>query len=181
MNHATLPPRNALHFRRSLMDSLLSDHRRIKGRFRQFQKNRDALDLPLQCALVQSICSELMVHLQLEKEFFYPAAWECIADRTQVSQSMVTHVCFRHLLAQLMVEPPGTVHYLAMVCVLARQVEHHMKEEETYLFPKLTSKRIHWEALHHTMQSRRIALADAMMPQHQPMEGADTVVPLQMA
>ena len=49
---------------------LKADHRKVEDLFEKFEKARDA---DRKKALVQQICTELMVHTVIEEEIFYPA------------------------------------------------------------------------------------------------------------
>jgi hemerythrin superfamily protein len=80
----------------------------------------------------------LMAHVILEEERFYP---EVRARRTEdiLLESLEEHLSLKRVVADLVrlsVEDP---HFEPKLHVLKEQVEHHHKEEEEHLFPKVPS------------------------------------------
>ncbi len=112
---------------------LRADHKRVSGLFEDFEKARSAKKKK---AIVAEICTELTVHTQLEEEIFYPAFKKALKDHELVPEAHVEHASVKDLIAQVEgVEPNGEM-FDAKVKVMGEFVKHHVKEEETQMFPK---------------------------------------------
>jgi hemerythrin superfamily protein len=115
---------------------LKADHKEVSELFEEYEKTRA---VPKKKALVAEICTALSVHAQIEEEIFYPAVKTALKDKMLVPEAMVEHAGVKDLIAQLEgVEPDGEM-YDAKVKVLSEYVKHHVKEEETEMFPKAKS------------------------------------------
>lgn len=115
---------------------LKSDHRTVEDLFEEYEHARKA---ERKQALVQQICDELTVHAQLEETAFYPAAQKALGKEGEdlVDEAKVEHNSLKWLIAQLEEEGPDSALYEAKVTVLKEYVQHHVKEEEKEMFPKL--------------------------------------------
>lgn len=78
----------------------------------------------------------LMSHVMIEERLFYPAVK---ARRTEdiLLESLEEHLSIKRLLADLVDLPAEAEHFEAKLHVLEEQTEHHHKEEEGHLFPKV--------------------------------------------
>jgi iron-sulfur cluster repair protein YtfE (RIC family) len=81
------------------------------------------------------ICSELTVHAQIEEEIFYPALRDAGVADDLLEEAQAEHQQAKELVAQIQAAAPGPA-LDDLVATLARAVEHHVKEERDYLFPK---------------------------------------------
>ena len=81
---------------------------------------------------------ELTMHLSAEELIFYPAVK---ARRTEdiLLESLEEHLSLKRLLADLVALAPAQRTFEPKFKVLKEQVEHHHKEEEEHLFPKVHS------------------------------------------
>jgi hemerythrin superfamily protein len=112
---------------------LKADHEAVSQLFAEYEKTRSS---PKKKALVAEICTALSVHAQIEEEIFYPAVKAALKDKLLVPEATVEHASVKDLIAQLEgVEPDGEM-YDAKVKVLSEYVKHHVKEEQTEMFPK---------------------------------------------
>src|SRR5690606_9999037 len=73
----------------------------------------------------------------IEEEILYPAARDEIDEQDLLDEAEVEHGSAKELIAQIEAGTPDEPLYDARVKVLAEYVEHHVKEEEGELFPKL--------------------------------------------
>jgi hemerythrin superfamily protein len=87
--------------------------------------------------LADEICQALTVHTQIEEELFYPAAHEEIDDGDLMDEALVEHAGAKELIAQISAMQPGEDLYDAKVKVLSEQITHHVREEESDMFPKV--------------------------------------------
>jgi len=134
---------------------LTEDHAKVRKMFKQFEKNHDKLEDAEKAELVQQICMELTVHAQVEEEIFYPAAREAIEEQDLLDEAEVEHASVKDLIAQLQGMRPGDELYDAKVTVLGEYVDHHVKEEEKQMFPKVRKARLDLEMLAEQIEERK--------------------------
>lgn len=113
---------------------LKADHAKVSGLFAEYGKARST---SRKKALVASICTELSVHAQIEEEIFYPEVKAALKDRMLVPEATVEHASVKDLIAQIEAVEPGGEMYDAKVKVLSEYVKHHVKEEQSEMFPKV--------------------------------------------
>lgn len=134
---------------------LISDHREVEELFKQFEKQTDrARDKKKQIA--DQICAALTVHTQIEEEIFYPAARDAVNDADELlDEAEVEHASAKELIMQIQEMDPEDDLYDAKVKVLSEQIEHHVKEEEKEMFPKVKKSKLDLEALGEEMAMRK--------------------------
>ena len=118
---------------------LTNDHKEVKALFKQYDELVEAAsgDDERQ-ALAEQICLMLTVHATIEEELFYPAAREALGDDEDlVDEADVEHASAKELIAQIEGSSPQDDHYDAKVKVLGEYINHHVREEEGEMFPKL--------------------------------------------
>ena len=146
---------------------LMADHKTVKALFKEFDKLAKDDDADEQKeALVQKICDELTVHVQVEEEIFYPAVRAAIEDDDLLDEAEVEHASAKDLIAQLQQMLPEDNLYDAKVKVLSEYIDHHVKEEEDEMFPKARKSDLDLRVLGRTMAARKEALVeDLEMPE----------------
>jgi hemerythrin-like domain-containing protein len=89
-------------------------------------------------ATVAKVTSELRLHMQIEEDEIYPLVEQKVGAE-DAEEAMVEHRLARDGLAQLqeLVDEPG---FGAVVAMLTAGIRHHVREEETEVFPKLKKK-----------------------------------------
>jgi hemerythrin superfamily protein len=131
---------------------LKADHEAVSQLFAEFEKTRS---IPNKKALVTEICTALSVHAQIEEEIFYPAVKAALTDKLLVPEATVEHAGVKDLIAQLEgIEPDGEM-YDAKVKVLSEYVKHHVKEEQTEMFPKAMASSLDMVELGARMAARK--------------------------
>jgi hemerythrin superfamily protein len=129
----TMTPKTS-HAAKDAIALLKSDHEAVSALFADYEGTRSGAQKK---ALVARICAALSVHAQVEEELFYPAVKAALKDKELVPEATVEHASLENLMAQLDgVEPDGEM-YDAKVKVLSEYVKHHVKEEQTEMFPKV--------------------------------------------
>jgi hemerythrin superfamily protein len=134
---------------------LTEDHAKVRKMFKQFEKMKEKMDDSEKSELVQQICMELTLHTQVEEEIFYPAAREAIEEQDLMDEAEVEHASAKELIAQLQSMQPTDDLYDAKVTVLGEYVEHHVKEEEKEMFPKVRKARLDLEHLAEQIEERK--------------------------
>ncbi|MEN0036660.1 MAG: hemerythrin domain-containing protein [Cellvibrio sp.] len=131
---------------------LRADHRLVASLFEQYESAKTATKKK---ALVAQICMELTVHAQIEEEIFYPKVKKALKDKELVPEAVVEHATLKDLIAQIEdVEPDGEM-YDAKVKVLSEYVKHHVKEEQTEIFPKVKDTKLDLVALGEELAQRK--------------------------
>jgi hemerythrin superfamily protein len=86
--------------------------------------------------LFREAADALMAHVLVEEQQFYPAV---NAKRTEdiLLESLEEHLSLKRVLSDLVALPADADSFEPKLHVLTEQVEHHHKEEEDKLFPKV--------------------------------------------
>lgn len=139
------------------IDLLMTDHKKVKKLFKEYEKLEDG-DSDQKMELVATICKELTIHTQIEEEIFYPAVREAIDDEDLVDEAVVEHAAAKQLISELHAMDADEDLYDAKVTVLSEEIEHHVEEEETEMFPKVKKAKMDIATLGQKMQERKQAL-----------------------
>lgn len=136
---------------------LKADHRRVEELFSEFE---EATRSDRKSRLASEICTELKVHTELEEQLFYPRAREALkkSDADLLDEATVEHASAKWLIEQIEGMEPGDELYDAKVKVLSEYIKHHVKEEETELFPKLGKTDLDLDELGEEMQALKAQL-----------------------
>ena len=139
---------------------LKQDHASVKKALKEFEK-LDHEDTAAMQELVTMVCNELKVHTTIEEEIFYPAVRAAIEDEDLMNEAQVEHQSAKDLIAQLESMEPSDPLYAATFTVLGEYVQHHVKEEESEMFPQVKKAEIDLKALGEEMMTRKEALMAA--------------------
>ena len=134
---------------------LKADHVAVSQLFAEFEKTRSIANKK---ALVAQICTALSVHAQIEEEIFYPAVKAALKDKLLVPEATVEHANVKSLIAQLEGAEPDGEMYDAKVKVLSEYIKHHVKEEQSEMFPKAKASSLDMAALGERMDKRKTEL-----------------------
>ena len=86
-------------------------------------------------AIFDELADLLAVHATIEEKMFYPAA-EAKQTDDILLESVEEHLAIKRLVADLLGMSPSDRNFDAKCSVLKEQVQHHVREERTELFPK---------------------------------------------
>ena len=112
---------------------LENDHRKVEGLFERYRTASDG-----KREIVGDITRELSIHMAAEEKEFYPAIRTSIPDgESLVRDAVKEHQEAKGLLAELAKLDLGTFDMDAKVATLRRAIEHHVKDEEEEIFPKV--------------------------------------------
>jgi hemerythrin superfamily protein len=127
---------------------LKADHKKVKDLFEKFEDMQDKPNInEKKKEIVLQICQELTLHALAEEAIVYPIARKSIKDEDLMDEADVEHAGAKELIAQLQTMSPDDSHYNAKVTVLREYIEHHVKEEEGSMFPKLQKSDADREAM----------------------------------
>ena len=126
---------------------LMTDHDEVETLFKQFQKAKN--DGASKADIVEQICKALTVHAEIEEEIFYPATRDALAEKGEdlLDEAEVEHASIKSLVEQLQDADPDDELFDAKVKVLCEYVNHHVKEEEGEMFPRIKKTGLDLEEL----------------------------------
>ncbi len=116
---------------------LKADHKEVSDLVKRFEGGRLSKDRKI--AIAKQICVALTAHAQIEEEIFYPAAREAMrSGEDLLDEAEVEHGSIKELVAAIeSASPDDDDLFEARVKVLGEYVKHHVKEEESQIFPKI--------------------------------------------
>jgi len=115
---------------------LKADHAAVKKLFGQEERATKQDDEKKQ-SIFDQIRVALTVHATIEEEIFYPAVKKARSEhvKDEVREGYEEHKQIKALLAQIADITPEDETWDMKVKVLREDVEHHVKEEESEMFP----------------------------------------------
>jgi hemerythrin superfamily protein len=133
---------------------LEKDHREVEALFAQFEKLDNDNDAAEKAAIAFNICKSLKAHTTIEEELFYPAARDVLGDDDLIEEAVKEHSMAKKLIADI--EKLKTGMRLDMeIKALKLAIEHHVKEEETEMFPQLQERGLETAKLGQQMLARK--------------------------
>jgi len=142
---------------RDAIELLKSDHRLVESLFDQL----DATDEDgAKVELAQRICTELSIHAKVEEEIFYPASRDVLDEQDDdlVDEATVEHRSLKQLIAEIDGSSPSDELFDANLKVLKEYTQHHVREEEQELMPKVKRSGADLDALGERIMRRKKAL-----------------------
>jgi hemerythrin superfamily protein len=114
------------------IDFLISQHRSMETMMAGVMDAQD----DARRRLYAEVADQLTMHISAEEVVFYPAVK---AARTEdiLLESLEEHLSLKRLMADLLALAPDEQTFEPKFKVLKEQAEHHHKEEEEHLFPKV--------------------------------------------
>lgn len=137
---------------------LIADHKKAQKAFKDFEKLKQGNNKRAKADIVRQTCADLSVHATIEEEIFYPAARKAIKDGDLMDEATVEHAGAKDLIAQLDAMQPGDDLYDAKFTVLGESINHHVKEEQNEMFPKVRKTKLDLVALGEQMAQRKAEL-----------------------
>jgi hemerythrin superfamily protein len=114
---------------------LKADHQKVTELFSQYEATRDP---QAKREIAEQVFVELEVHSQIEETVFYPA-FEEEADeegRQLVAESLEEHQTVKDAIEELRELTADDAEFDAKFHTLMEDVQHHVDEEESEMFPK---------------------------------------------
>ncbi len=119
---------------------LKADHQTVEKLFTSFEAAGDRA-YKTKGRLVEQMIEELSIHAFIEEQVLYPAARSDVPSADDdVLEALEEHHIVKWELQELLDLDPKDERFAAKVTVLTENVRHHVKEEESELFPLLRSK-----------------------------------------
>ena len=140
------------------LELLRHDHQEVDGLFKQYEQMKESADDSEKEALVTRICDALTVHAQIEETIFYPAARRALPQepgQDLLNEAAVEHQTLKDIIGRLEAAPTSDPLFDAGVKVLSEYTKHHVREEETELFPKVKSSDMDLQAIGQQLAERK--------------------------
>ncbi len=154
---------------------LRADHKRVAALYDQYEGARSVAKKK---ALVATICQELSIHAQVEEEIFYPAVKTALKDKEMVPEATVEHATLKELIAQVKDKEPYGEMFDAKIQVMSEYTKHHVKEEQTEMFPKAQKTKLDMKALGARIAARKAELmADPALMDKPPVPASPAMAP----
>ena len=112
---------------------LKRQHREVADLFERFHKARTGKQKQ---EIFEKIADALAVHASIEEKHFYPSVKDAQTEDILL-ESVEEHLQVKRIIADLLEMDAGDEEFQAKVKTLQEDVEHHVEEEETELFPKV--------------------------------------------
>lgn len=144
----------------TIIDLLKADHREVEELFGEFEKAEG--DTRRQAALASQIGQALTIHAEIEENLFYPVVLNELdgEDADLICEATVEHGTLRGLIAGMNGHDAAQPMIQAHVTVLKEYVQHHVREEEKELFPKVEKLGLDLVALGERMLDLKQELTD---------------------
>ena len=105
------------------------DHNAV---MRLFEQYKSAHDGNRQEVLASSICQELLVHMQIEDEIFYPAFQKATGDMALLKDAQKEHAEAREMIAKIQADRRNA----KLMLELEDAILHHVNDEREKMFPE---------------------------------------------
>jgi hemerythrin superfamily protein len=116
---------------------LKADHEAVETKFARFEALGPRA-VKSKAAVVADVIEALSVHAAIEEQVLYPALRDRLAeDEDQVLEALEEHHVVKWTLSELDGMNPDHERFDAKFTVLIENARHHVKEEESELFPKV--------------------------------------------
>lgn len=116
---------------------LKEDHEKVKKLFKEYDSLGEKA-LTKKRDIANKILMELEIHAEIEEEIFYPRVKEATTEKeieNLIYESLEEHKIVKTLVAELKESEEIDEIFEAKMKVLRENVEHHIKEEQSELFP----------------------------------------------
>jgi hemerythrin superfamily protein len=111
---------------------LEADHREVEELFKQIAAAKGNTRNPL----IEKLATSLKAHMELEETVVYPAMKPVTGAET-VQEGVTEHELARKTLAEMVALAPDEPGFGGAMEAVKAGIEHHVKEEENEVFPKL--------------------------------------------
>ena len=158
------------------IEMLKKQHREVAKLFERFEQAKSA-DGRQQ--LFEQIADKLAIHATIEERHFYPSVRNKATDDLLL-ESVEEHLEMKRVIADLLRLDADDENFTAKVKVLQEDVEHHVHEEETELFPKVAQSIDEeiLEAIAAQMEETQSELLDEGNPRDAIPEETDEAAPI---
>jgi hemerythrin superfamily protein len=115
------------------IDLLEQQHREVKTLFKKFAKAQARAE---KRRLFEQIADDIAVHTAIEEKHFYPAT-KSARSGDSLQEAVEEHLQAKRLITDLLEMDVDDSQFDAKMIVLREEIDQHVEEEESELFPKV--------------------------------------------
>lgn len=116
-----------------VLQMLREDHKKVQTLFEEFERTEKK---EAKKGITDNASMELMTHMELEEELFYPELEKQGGEAEEmIAEAEEEHHVVKLIISELADMRAGDSHYDAKMKVMAENVQHHIEEEESQVFP----------------------------------------------
>ena len=115
------------------IELLKSQHREVEELFAKIEKAKSDNN---KAKLFDQLADDLAIHAAIEEHHFYPSVKERRTEEILL-EALEEHLAIKRALADLLETAVDDETFDAKIKALKEEVQHHVKEEESDLFPKV--------------------------------------------
>ena len=109
---------------------LKEEHQEAKDTFKKLSKQE-----PADTKLAETLCKKLLLHMEMEEKYFYPKM-EAIKEAEHLAiESKLEHQEAKKQIQALLKGSLDEIETKVKLETLQLEIEHHVEEEETEVFP----------------------------------------------
>lgn len=144
---------NAMMGEPEIISMLKADHRKVEDLFAEFESARTSRQRK---SLMDKIITELTIHATLEEQIVYPPIM--VQEEDGAKEAYEEHHVVKAILRELSRMDGSEENCKAKVKVLQELVEHHVKEEENELLPKLKESDEDLDMMAETVKKKKMRM-----------------------
>jgi len=110
------------------------DHKKVEDLFARFEHSTKA---EAKKRVAEQACAELEIHAQLEEEIFYPAVRKGLGEEDTLEEAVEEHQQAKKIIGELKKMSIGDSALDGKFAELVECIQHHVREEEGELLPKV--------------------------------------------
>lgn len=114
---------------------LKEDHKKVAGIFKEIDATTERAE-KTRAELFTELKTALEYHTKVEEEFLYPVLEEVGITHDIALEAEAEHGVVKTLIKELSSMSPTEDEWTAKITVMKENIEHHVEEEETDMFPK---------------------------------------------
>src|SRR5215467_14259939 len=115
------------------LDILKARHRKVAALFEELD---DAASFTMRCRKLWELADALVVHSAIEENNFYPAVM-LKATAPLLRDALAEHAEIKRVVVELLELEPDDAAFEVKATLLKEEVQHHVEEEESELFPRI--------------------------------------------
>lgn len=123
----------------NIHDLLETDHAKVKKLLAEIKETGHSAE-KTRDRLFAEVNADLEVHTEFEEKVFYPKACKATGMVDEIKDDLEEHAEAKKMLEKISSLKSTTVEWMKTIEELADALDHHIKDEETKLFPQSRKK-----------------------------------------
>lgn len=121
---------------RDALEMLKEDHKKAADLFARFERIKASGSPDEKAGVANSVCGVLLAHMAVEEAILYPALRMALDEDDMMNEAEIEHETAKNLIRKIGGMRTGAHELNAAMKALSEYIEHHVKEEESEMFPK---------------------------------------------